>query len=247
MTQADAISQDKVFSIDKGHVQDFKFDDHVAGVFDDMVERSVPFYAEIQRMVCELTQDFAQKNSRIYDLGCSTGTTFRMLHPLIDESVAFIGIDNSMPMLAKAEKKLAAVKNDRKLILKLAEIENCYVLENASVVLMVLTLQFVRPLSREKIARKIYQGLNKNSALIIVEKLLSPESTLNRLFIDHYYDYKRRNGYSETEITRKREALENVLIPYRMEENVELFKEAGFRHVEDFFRWYNFSGIVAVK
>ena len=239
--------QDKVFSTDKDRVQDFKFDDTVANVFDDMVERSVPFYAETQRMVCELTQDFAQKNTCIYDLGCSTGTTFDLLHPVIDESVTFIGIDNSKPMLAKAQDKLAQVAKSRELILKHAEIENGYELKNASVVLMVLTLQFVRPLCRNKIARKIYEGLTENSALIIVEKLLSSESTLNRHYIRHYYDYKRRNGYSDTEITRKREALENVLIPYRMEENVDLLKEAGFRHVEDFFRWYNFSGIVAVK
>lgn len=247
MAKVNVEKQDKVFAIKDERIHDFKFDAKVAGVFDDMVGRSVPFYDEIQKMTCDLTKDFAQKNSNIYDLGCSTGTTFHLLHPEIDESVAFIGIDNSKAMLEKARKKLVHVSEGRKLSLHHADIENGYVLENASVVLMVLTLQFVRPLYREKIARKIYEGMNKNSALIIVEKLLSADSTLNRLFIDHYYEYKRVQGYSDTEIVQKREALENVLIPYRMEENVTLFKEAGFRHVEDFFRWYNFSGIVAVK
>ncbi len=247
MTDAKPKSEDKVFAIKEDKIHDFKFDDKVAGVFDDMLGRSVPFYDEIQRMTCELASDFSQKDSNIYDLGCSTGTTFDLLHPVIDESVTFIGIDNSKPMLVKAEEKLSGIGNGRKFALKHADIEGHYVIENASVVLMVLTLQFVRPLYREKIAKKIYDGMNKNSALIIVEKLLSADSTLNRLFIDHYYDYKRRSGYSETEIVQKREALENVLIPYRMEENVELFKDAGFRHVEDFFRWYNFSGIIAVK
>ena len=239
--------QDKVFAIEDSRIHDFKFDEKVADVFDDMVGRSVPFYDEIQKMACALTKDFAQNNTNIYDLGCSTGTTFDMLHPMLDESIAFIGIDNSKPMLEQASKKLSHVEKSRELVFEHADIENGYVLENASVVLMVLTLQFVRPLHREKIAKKIYEGMNKNSALIIVEKLLSADSTLNRLFIDHYYDYKRLQGYSETEIVQKREALENVLIPYRMEENVALFKDAGFRHVEDFFRWYNFSGIIAVK
>lgn len=239
--------EDKVFAIKNDRIKDFKFDEKVANVFDDMVGRSVPFYAEIQKMVCDLTKDFAQKNTRIYDLGCSTGTTFDILHPMLDESIEFVGIDNSKPMLDQARKKLAPVEKTRTVTLEQADIEDGYRLENASVVLMVLTLQFVRPLHREKIAKKIYDGMTKNSALIIVEKLLSADSTLNRLFIDHYYDYKRQQGYSELEIVQKREALENVLIPYRMEENVDLLKTAGFKHVEDFFRWYNFSGIIAVK
>lgn len=239
--------EDKVFATKEDRVHDFKFDEKVADVFDDMVGRSVPFYDEIQKMTCALTKDFSQKDTNIYDLGCSTGTTFDLLHPAIDESIAFIGIDNSKPMLEQARKKLSHIEKSRKLVFEHADIENGYVLENASVVLMVLTLQFVRPLHREKIAKKIYDGMNKNSALIIVEKLLSADSTLNRLFIEHYYDYKRLQGYSETEIVQKREALENVLIPYRMEENVALFKDVGFKHVEDFFRWYNFSGIIAVK
>jgi tRNA (cmo5U34)-methyltransferase len=95
--------------------------------------------------------------------------------------------------------------------------------------------------------KTIHAGLNENGCLLLLEKLTSEDTTLNRLFIQHYYDFKRRNGYSEIEISKKREALENVLIPYRLDENVQLLKEVGFRSVEVFFRWYNFCGIVAVK
>ena len=112
---------------------------------------------------------------------------------------------------------------------------------------MLLTLQFVRPLYRERVMQRIYNGLNEQGCLILVEKLTSGDTLFNRLFISNYYDFKRRNGYSETEITQKREALENVLIPYRLEENVELLKSSGFRSIECFFRWYNWCGIVAVK
>jgi tRNA (cmo5U34)-methyltransferase len=228
-------------------VGDFAFDQKVAGVFDDMVGRSVPFYSEIQKMTCQLTQDFAAPGTQVYDLGCSTGTTFHHLHPLLDESIGFVGLDNSAPMLEKARNKLDGVSQKRPVQLLHADLEGNYTIENASVVLMVLTLQFVRPLARETIAKKIYDGLGHNGVLIIVEKLISADGMLNRLFIDHYYDYKKDQGYSNTEITQKREALENVLIPYRMEENIALLKHAGFRHVEDFFRWYNFSGIIAIK
>lgn len=118
---------------------------------------------------------------------------------------------------------------------------------NASGVLLVLTLQFVRPLYRDKLVRRIADAIPENGALILVEKLTSSHTLLNRLFIKYYYDYKKRNGYSEVEIAQKREALENVLIPYRPEENTAMLMEAGFRHCEEFFRWYNFCGIVAVK
>jgi tRNA (cmo5U34)-methyltransferase len=240
-------AKDRIFAEKTDRAHDFQFDGKVAGVFDDMVGRSVPFYDEIQRMTCELSADFAMPDTSVVDLGCSTGTTLLRLDPMLDPAVAMVGIDNSQPMLDQAQLKLADVIKRRKVALQLADIEAIPPIENASVVLMVLTLQFVRPLHREKIARKMYDGLNRGGVLIIVEKLLSADSTLNRLFIEHYYDYKRQQGYSDVEITQKREALENVLIPYRMEENVDLLKGAGFTHVEDFFRWYNFSGIIAVK
>jgi tRNA (cmo5U34)-methyltransferase len=110
-----------------------------------------------------------------------------------------------------------------------------------------LTLQFIRPLYRDNLIRNIVSGLNDNGCLILVEKVLSDDTLLNRTFIKFYYDMKRRNGYTETEIAKKREALENVLIPYRMAENTELLKRNGFAEVDTFFKWYNFCGILAVK
>jgi len=112
---------------------------------------------------------------------------------------------------------------------------------------MVLTLQFIRPLYRESLIRSIYEGLGDNGCVILVEKVLAEDSTFNRLFIQHYYEMKRRNGYSDLEIAQKREALENVLVPYRLEENRTLLRKQGFQQVDVFFKWYNFCGIVARK
>ncbi|WP_338813125.1 hypothetical protein V9L05_17455 [Bernardetia sp. Wsw4-3y2] len=110
-----------------------------------------------------------------------------------------------------------------------------------------MTLQFLRPVIREKVIRKIYEQLPKNGITILVEKILTENSSFNRLFIDHYYDFKKRNGYNEIEISKKREALENVLIPYKLSENTALLLETGFRYTEVFFKWYNFTGLIAVK
>lgn len=239
--------EDRLFAEPRPFAKDFAFDDRTAAVFDDMVGRSVPFYAEIQRMAAEMAADFAVPGTNLYDLGCSTGTTFEALDPVVDRGVRFIGIDNSDAMLAKAAEKAARFGADRSVEFINGDLNKPLAIENASVVTLILTLQFVRPLYREQILRNIFAGMNANGCLILVEKLTIRHSLLNRLFIRYYYAQKRRAGYSETEITQKREALENVMIPYRLEENVEMLERVGFQYVETFFRWYNFCGIIAVK
>ena len=120
-------------------------------------------------------------------------------------------------------------------------------IENASVVVMCLTLQFIRPLYREKLVEEIHRQMNENGCLILIEKVLGEDSLFNRQFIKYYDDFKRRNHYNDLEIAQKREALENVLIPYKLMENRELLLRRGFRYVETFFKWYNFCGMIAVK
>ncbi len=240
-------NKDAVFNEAKSGSDDFKFNAKVANVFDDMVSRSVPFYDEMQRMTCELAGDFAKPNTNLYDIGCSTATTLLALDETVDPAVKFIGLDNSADMLAKATEKVQAANIKRQIEFMTADLHQGLLLENASVITMLLTLQFVRPLNRQRIMKQLYNGLNEQGCLILIEKLTSESTVFNRLFINHYYDFKRRNGYSDMEIAQKREALENVLIPYRVEENIDLLKESGFKHIELFFRWYNFCGIIAVK
>ncbi|MDT8414264.1 MAG: carboxy-S-adenosyl-L-methionine synthase CmoA [Flavobacteriaceae bacterium] len=238
---------DKVFADPKLQVTDFEFNASVVKVFDDMVVRSVPFYIEMQRMVAELAADFAIKNTNIYDLGCSTGTTMMSLNQKVDKNIQFIGVDEADEMLKSCQTNLERVMPDRPVKLVNADLNKGIELENPSVVILCLTLQFVRPLKRQKLIEDIYRQLPENGALIIVEKVLGEDSMFNRLFIKHYYEFKKRNDYTETEISKKREALENVLIPYRLKENEELLAECGFKHIDTFFKWYNFAGFVAVK
>jgi tRNA (cmo5U34)-methyltransferase len=244
---AGATARDEVFNDPTTAVGDFTFDRAVAGVFDDMVSRSVPFYAEMQRMVVEMAGDFVTPGSNVYDLGCSTATTFIQLHPRLPPSARFVGFDNSEEMLVKAREKLAVSGVDRQVDLKVVDLDRGAPIENASLVMMILTLQFIRPLNRERLMQDIFRGLNDQGCLILIEKVLGEDSLFNRLFINYYYDMKRRHGYSELEISKKREALENVLIPYKLLENRELLLRTGFRSVDVFFKWYNFCGMVAVK
>lgn len=239
-------SKDEVFRQPQAIV-DFNFGEKVAAVFDDMLDRSVPFYREIQRMVTEMARDFAVEGTNIYDLGCSTGNTLLSLHSILGENVKLIGVDSSKEMLKRCHENLQKAGFKRQHELICADLNQGIEIKNASMVLMVLTLQFVRPLYRDTLARSILNGLNENGALILVEKVLGEDSVFNRLFIKYYYELKKRHGYSELEIAQKREALENVLIPYKLLENREMLLRAGFRYCDVFFKWYNFCGIVAVK
>ncbi|HET7401168.1 MAG TPA: carboxy-S-adenosyl-L-methionine synthase CmoA [Usitatibacter sp.] len=244
---APTVEADRVFSRPMGDVADFRFNGQVATVFDDMVSRSVPFYAEIQRMITEIAADYAVPGTRVYDFGCATSTTFEALDPVLPAGIEFVGLDSSQEMLDRCRVKLEAACMKRTLGLECADLNQGAAIENASVALMILTLQFIRPLNRERLMRDVHRGLNGNGCLILVEKVLGEDSLFNRQFIKYYYDFKRRNGYSDLEIAQKREALENVLIPYKLLENRELLKAVGFRYVDVFFKWYNFCGIVAVK
>ncbi|WP_368766475.1 carboxy-S-adenosyl-L-methionine synthase CmoA [Klebsiella aerogenes] len=237
---------DTVFAQEKV-AEDFRFDEQVAGVFDDMVDRSVPFYQEIQRMVGELAADFAVPGSQLCDLGCATGTTLALMDRVISPDVSFTGIDNSPEMLEKCREKFEQLHSGRSSRFLCHDLREGVLPENLSVVSLLLTLMFVRPVHRREVLSAIYRGLNPGGALILVEKVVCDSPDLNRQFIRYYYDMKRRHGYSELEISQKREALENVLIPFTESENRQLLADAGFSRVEVFFRWYNFCGMVAVK
>jgi tRNA (cmo5U34)-methyltransferase len=234
-------------SRDAKGIADFQFSAEVAHVFDDLQSRSVPFYAEMQRMIGELASDVVAPGTRVYDLGCSTGTTLLTLDRVVAPDSQFVGIDNSEDMLQKCREKLAQHGFARPLDLLCADLNQGVHVDDASLVVMVLTLQFIRPLNRDRLLADVYQGLRTNGALIMVEKVLGEDSHFNRLFIKYHYDLKRRNGYSDTEISQRREALENVLIPYKFLENRDLLLRTGFRYVDVFFKWYNFCGIVAIK
>ncbi len=239
--------KDHVFKKEIIRTEDFKFDSNVAHVFDDMVNRSVPFYGEMQRMMAEQAADYAKSNSDVYDLGCATGTTLLGMNTAIAEDIRFIGLDDSQKMLDKCRTKLKDTAFKRPFDLRIADLNKNVEISNASVVILCLTLQFVRPVNREKLLKDIFRGLNSGGILILTEKILAEDSIFNRNFIKYYYNHKQRNDYSEMEIAQKREALENILIPYKLSENMTLLQEIGFAHCEVFFKWYNFAGLIAVK
>lgn len=228
----------------------FVFDAEVAEVFDDMLVRSVPFYQEQQKIITAIGKNFWIPGTAVYDLGCSTATTLIGLCSQLPPSARLTGYDSSAPMLEIARCKIAEKHFQARIELREVDLNgplSGQPLENASVVTMCWTLQFVPPLRRDNLIRWIYNGLLEGGVLVVAEKVLPNNDNMNRFFVDYYHNFKRQQGYSDTEIARKREALENVLIPYRVEENLDLFRRNGFEIVEPFFQWFNFAGFLCVK
>jgi len=240
------VKRDELFVDKETQIGGFNFGEKTAEVFDDMLDRSIPQYTELQRMIGEIAAEFAEDGTNVYDLGCSTGITLATLMREVKNDVTFCGVDYSSAMLDRARTRLAAVK-DRPYKLIEADLNQPFAFDNASVIVVNLVLQFVRPLYRDTLIRNLHAGLRDSGCIILVEKVLGNDSFFNRTFIKFYYDMKKRNGYSEMEIAKKREELENVLIPYRVEENFELLRKGGFSHIDMFFKWYNFCGIIAIK
>jgi tRNA (cmo5U34)-methyltransferase len=242
--------KDRVFASAAVRGSDFEFNSEVAEVFDDMLARSVPFYLEQQSMIEQIARKVYVPGTRVYDLGCSTGTTLSNMAKAVGPEVQLIGYDYSQPMLEKAQRNIRKMGLSSQIELRHADFNkdlSTMELQNASIVTLCWTLQFIRPLWRDNLIRWIYDGMVKGAALICMEKILTNSSDMNRYFIEFYYDHKSRNGYSKEEILRKREALENVLVPYRTDENFELFRRNGFNTVETCFQWFNFAGYLCIK
>jgi tRNA (cmo5U34)-methyltransferase len=242
-------AQDTVFQTEDRSA-DFAFDAKVSLVFDDMVSRSVPYYGEVQRMQADLAMELLpERDGVVCDLGCSTGTTIDLFvsHPRCPAGAQFIGLDNSDHMLAEARAKLAQPLSEGRVKLRNADLNAESDIPRSNVIIMNWTLQFVRPIHREALVRRVFDSLKPGGALFLSEKVLVSDSMLNRLYIDFYLRYKKSRGYSDVEIQRKREALENVLVPYRVDENIDLLKHCGFKSVDVYFRWFNFACFVAVK
>jgi tRNA (cmo5U34)-methyltransferase len=224
----------------------FVFNEDVVRVFDDMVSRSVPLYREVLACSAHWARDYYQADTHIIDVGCSTGTLLELLGRFIEPSASLIGIDSSRPMLEKARQKLTGVARSHRLELICAGAEDCS-FDDSSVVLMNYTLQFL-PLSRRRsLLQSIYRGLRPGGLLFLSEKVKSAWPQFQETTTRHYEAFKAHNGYAHNEIERKKEALENVLIPLSEQQQIEMLHDSGFSQVDTLIKLHNFVSFAALK
>lgn len=238
--------KDSIFTTDVID-KDFAFTEKVVEVFDDMIDRSVPFYDEVIRATAHLLSSTLRDNDEVVDLGCATGTTLLQFCRLIsNNTIRYTGIDNSEAMLNKGRIKAENYSKEKQILFYNRDITTIK-MHDVGAFIINYTMQFIRPLLREDFLTSIFASLRPGGVLFLSEKTILHNPVLNRKFIEIYHNYKKEKGYSELEIARKREALENVLIPFSIEENRNLLEKVGFTSVATYFQWFNFASLIAVK
>jgi len=223
------------------------FDDEVTRVFDDMLRRSIPQYDVMRAAVFDLASRYVQRSSAIVDLGCARGEA---LAPFIDRFGAYnryVGLEISEPMLAACRERFSGLITQGIVEIRKADLRRGFAPADASVVLAVLTLQFIPIEHRQALLACIYSALRPGGALLVVEKVLGAAAELDAAFVQQYHRGKQDNGYSAEEVQRKALALEGVLVPVTAAWNVELIRSAGFERIDCFWRWMNFAGWLAIR
>lgn len=238
---------DTLFADPTNMIVDFEFDEKVASVFSDMIRRSVPGYGTLITLIGLLAEQYAQPQSRIYDLGCSLGaTTLSMHHRLRNNKCTIVAVDNSEAMVEKCRRNLPADLGSTSIDVTCADILDVEI-QDASVVVINLTMQFIDPHKRLKLLRKIHSGMRPGGALILSEKLVFENPEQQSFQENMHVAFKKANAYSDLEISQKRSALENVLIPDSVATHMKRFQKAGFASVQQWFQCFNFSSFIAIK
>lgn len=238
---------DLIYSTPQEQVKDFAFDAQVVEVFPDMITRSVPGYNTIIDTIGRLSQRFVQKNTFIYDLGCSLGAATLSMRKRIDNrGCKIIAVDNSSAMVERCKMHINAFKGQTPVEVIEANIQEVKI-KNASMVVLNFTLQFIDKTDRQSLINAIASGINDGGILVISEKISHGDSVIDEHLIDLHHDFKFANGYSELEVAQKRTSLENVMRTDSVEQHITRLKAAGFKHVSPWFQCFNFISFIAIK
>lgn len=238
---------DNLFATPLTKVADFTFDESVVDVFPDMIQRSVPGYESIIHAIGELASMKVTERSRVYDLGCSLGAaSLSVARATQNINCEIIGVDSSEAMVERCQRIVQTFSLPNPVSVKKGMAQDVSI-ENASMVIMNFTLQFIPPADRKALLERIFDGLNPGGILVLSEKIRHPSVAGNELLIDLHHQFKRNNGYSELEVSQKRASLEKVMLTDTFEEHERRLLDAGFDDVVMWFKCYNFTSMVAIK
>ena len=241
------MSRDQIYHQEAAGVGTFEFNEAVAEVFPDMLERSIPGYAASIRAIRALAQQYVQRDSHCYDLGCSLGAATMAMREGIDVTgCRIIAMDNAPAMVSRCQKIIAEDDSDIPVDVVTADIRSADI-SNASMVVMNYTLQFLPIDERQKMIAKISDGMRPGGVFVLSEKVVDDEPGIEAMLIELHHNFKRRHAYSDLEISRKRSAIENVLVPESVAAHRARMQSAGFQHVGVWLRYFNFVSIVGIR
>ncbi|MDA0978462.1 MAG: carboxy-S-adenosyl-L-methionine synthase CmoA [Proteobacteria bacterium] len=245
-TPSNPDNTDRVYALQRENIEAFRFDATVADVFQDMIERSVPGYALVLQLVGVLAERYAHPGTRCYDLGCSLGASTLQLRRHVPSDCLVIGIDNSAAMVERCQSTMNRDHSSAACEIRLADIRDSE-LSNASIILLNFTLQFIPDGERQAMLNRIYDALIPGGVLLLAEKVRFDNNERQQFMTNLHHDFKKHQGYSDLEISQKRAALENVLVPNTFAEHEARLRQAGFTVVESCARCLNFEAIMGVK
>lgn len=239
--------QDNLYKKPLAAIKPFSFDEKVADVFPDMIARSVPGYHATLQAVATVTRSYAQKFSNLYDLGCSLGAaTAAMAQQVSHEQCQIIAVDNSAAMIARCKKQFARDSVLKHVQLYDQDIQTLSI-ENASVVILHYTLQFIPLEQRAELLKNIYNGLRPNGILLLAEKFSFEDPIEASLLQTLHEQFKRLHGYDDMEIAQKRQAIENVLVPETINTHQQRLRDSGFATSYLLTKHINFGCLLAIK
>jgi len=241
------MSEDRIYTATDAAPGSFEFSAEVVRVFPDMLRRSIPGYAATIEAIGTLAARFVRPGTRCYDLGCSLGAaTLAMRHGIAAEGCEIVAVDNAPAMIARCREAVALDKGSVPVEVVEDDLRNVRI-ERASMVVMNYTLQFLPPAGRDALVRDIHAGLLPGGVFLLSEKVVHDDPATEELLVQMHHEFKRQNAYTELEISRKRTALENVLVPESLTAHRERLAAAGFRHIEVWLKHFNFASIVAIR
>lgn len=241
---SDTTGKDRVFARPLSDIKAFEFNDGVTEVFRDMISRSVPGYELLLRIIGLYANVFVRDHSRVYDLGCSLGEVSVLINEQASANdFAITAVDNSPSMIEQCRLTGTGKVN---IEWRCDDIQNVKI-ENGSMVVLNLTLQFIDPSDRQSLLQSIYSGLNPGGILVLSEKIKLDKAVDDQRMIQLHQAFKKMQGYSELEISQKRSALENVLVPDLESELQSRLQRIGFAEVYQCFRCFNFVSYLAIK
>lgn len=243
------MTKDTLYALDSASSGPFEFTEEVARVFPDMLKRSIPGYAASIQGIGTLAASLVQANSRCYDLGCSLGAATRAMRRNITvEGCRIVAVDNAPAMVSRCREMLAADSKagPAEVSVVQADLQDVEI-TRASMVVMNYTLQFLPLEQRPAMIRKIAKGMIPGGILVLSEKVVDEDASVEETLVNLHHEFKRRNAYSDLEISRKRKALENVLVPETIGEHEQRLYDAGFSHVGIWLRYFNFISMLAIR
>jgi tRNA (cmo5U34)-methyltransferase len=241
------MSEDRLFASECTDDGPFEFNEAVAAVFPDMLKRSIPGYAASIVTIGSLARRYVRPDTRCFDLGCSLGAaTLAIRHNISEPGCRIQAIDSSSAMIKRCRKIIADDDATVPVDVIGGDVRDADI-RNASMIVMNYTLHFLPTADRDEMVARICQGMNDGGVFVLSEKIKDDDDQIENLLVDLHHEQKKRNAYSDSEITRKRTAIENVLVPESLATHRERLSDAGFSRVGVWLRHFNFVSLVAFK